>query len=175
MRKKVNFLTIFLTVMILSMGGLSLFIISKIKEEKPATVPTQTKAASITYRKLIALKQPNSTPTSSSISPPTSTPFLSPTSPKISQSESPTPTTELPTPTRIQLVTTPFLTPEPSTIELAYNNLTPTEVEENLTFPGSPTPTSKQIIKNLPQSGIYTTPLLIIFFASTLIFLSFVL
>jgi len=166
MKTKVNFLTIFLILMILSMGGLSFFIVLKIKEEKPATLPTQTKAASITYRKLIALNQ---TPPIASSTPspiPTEASSLTPDSSKISPSESPTPT-------EIQLVTTPLLTPEATITELAYNNLTPMEREENSIATDSPT--LKQVIKRLPQSGIYTIPLLIVFFASILILLSFVL
>ncbi len=160
------------------MGGLTLFIASKLKEEKPATVPTQTKAANITYRKLIALN--------------VATPEL-PTS----TGEEPTPTVDVttvdtadevepsiaegageefdgtPTPTQIDLVTTPFLTPEPTETELAYNDLTPTETETALTATVSSA--QKETIKNLPQSGVYTIPLLIIFGALMLIFFSFML
>ncbi len=156
MKTKVNFVTFFLIMMTVVMGGLSLFIALKLKGEKPATVPTQTKAANITYRKLIALNA--------------ATPEL------------PTPTSEEPTPTvdvavtgevePFNLVTTPLLTSEPTETELAYNNLTPTETEDALTATVSSA--QKQTIKNLPQSGIYTVPLLIILAALMLIFFSFI-
>ena len=165
MKLKINLLTIFLLGMILVMTGLSFFIVLKIKEENPTTTPTRTIAADVTYRKLIVLKQSN-LPNNESFPTPTEIPSLTPPNSEISPLESISPT-------EIQLLTTPPLTLEPSMIELAYNNLPPTEIEESLIATNSPT--IKQIIKDLPQSGIYIIPLLIILFASALIFLSFML
>lgn len=149
------------------LGGLSFFIAFKLKEEKAATVPTQTKAAAITYRKLIALN--------------VTTPELpTPTGEELTPTVAATVTNEgdetheTPTPTQINLVTTPLFTREPTETELAYNDSSSNteEATEESAIATSPT---KETIKTLPQSGIYQTSLLIFLAALTLIFISFVL
>jgi hypothetical protein len=183
MKTKINWITVFLIGTTVILGGLSVYIASKLIEEKPATVPTKIKAAEKTYHRFFALNQtnPTLTPTEMVSSPLlmlTPTPLLSPspTTTVISPTNDASPTnlsfnqtinpSESPTPTQIQLVTTPIIT------DSAYDNLTPTETEATLAAAISPT--QKQVIKSLPQSGIYMLPFLIILAALVLIFFSFI-
>lgn len=150
MRTKISPISFFLIGAIFILGSLSFFIVIKLKEEKPATIPIKTKAADITYKKLIALNpSPSELPRSEVINP----------SPTFIEN-----TEETLTPTPINLVTTPILTQE-----LAYNVVTPTE---------KPTPTiftTNQPLKTLPQSGIYQISFFVVFFSFILIVFSFVL
>ena len=153
------------------LGGLSVFIVLKLKEEKSAIVPTKTKAADITYRKLITLNVitpelpgPNS---ESSIPTPSVT---VPPEEELSVAQSVGAEDQgTPTPTQIDLVTTPLLTTEPTETELAYDDSSQSGESEITVSP------TKETIKSLPRSGIYQASILIFFAALTLIFVSFVL
>lgn len=156
MKTKIPPVSFFLIGIIFILGGLSIFIVTKLKEEKPGTVPIKTKAADVTYKKLIALNSSSNSPT------PTSE-IITPTS-IITQNPE-----ETLSPTPINLVVTPILTPESTPQELAYNLLTPTT---DVTPTISPT---SQAIKTLPQSGIYQISLFVVFFSFILITFSFIL
>lgn len=164
MKTKVNLITLSLLALIFILGGISLFIVSKIKEEKPLTVSVKTKAASVTYRKFITL---NTAPTPTSI-----IEEFTPTPTKeMKATVEETPTEETPTP--INLVTTPILSPTVGERELAYTN--PTETNESLSETEATPFLTKKIVKNLPQSGIYQISFLIFLAAIGMIFFSFLL
>jgi hypothetical protein len=165
MKTKINPITFFLGIMIMILAGLSVFITLKLKEERPATVPTRTKAADVTYRKLIALNV---------VTPELLTPTIENSTPTTNIKETGEEAKLTSTPTPINLVTTPLLTSEPTTTELAYNNSSSntegaTEESEIKTSP------TKETVKTLPRSGIYQVSLLIFFGALSLILVSFVL
>lgn len=167
MKTKINLVTIFLIMMTVVMGGLSLFIALKLKEEKPATVPTQAKAANITYRKLIALNVTTPelpTPTGKEPTPTVDVAVTNEVEPSIAEATDGE-TSGTPTPTQIDLVTTPLLTSEPTGTELAYGNSSQEEEASR----------ESKIIKSLPESGIYQVSLLIFFSALMLIFFSLIL
>jgi len=171
MKTKINLATVFLITIITFLGGLSIFIALRLKEEKPATVPTKTKAADITYRKLITLNTtPPELPTPTSESSSLTTDVTIPVDEQLSiTQQAGVESEETPTPTQINLVTTPLLTSEPTETELAYHD---SSQSEELEITVSPT---KETVRTLPQSGIYQTSILIFFAALTLIFVSFVL
>jgi hypothetical protein len=177
MKPQINIVTFFLISITVILGGLSFFIALKLKEDKAPTVPTQTKAAPahVTYRKLLALNQavPSISPTESMESPTqTVTPtYITPTVASLDLSPTFSPDFT-PTPSQIQLVTTPLVTQEPTNPELAYTSPTITQYEVSATEEVSPTQT--KTIKTLPQSGIYAVPLFIFITSVVLIFFSFI-
>lgn len=176
MKSKVNLLTIVLILITILFIGSSIFIVIKIKEKAPSP-PIKTEAAKKTYRKVVVLAQPS--PTIESFVTPTPLALLPIT-------EEPTPTSTLlaqePTPTEIQLVTTPIVTPEPTATETPIE--TPIETASPADGEGAqqteqseqqtPTPTERAI-ETLPESGIFSATILIMVAAVALIFFSFIL
>lgn len=157
MKTKIPPVSFFLIGITFILGSLSIFIVTKLKEEKAVTVPIKTKAADVTYKKLIALNSFSNSPTQ--------TPeIITPTSIITQNTEE----TLSPTPI-INLVVTPILTPESTPQELAYNIVTPTSEAIPTISPIS------QAIKALPQSGIYQISLFVVFFSFILITFSFIL
>lgn len=175
---------------ILALGGASMVIGLKLKEEKPVTARKKTRAAEVTYNKVVDLNQMAPTQVITEAQPE----LITLTSgvrkePSPAQQQEPSPTVaitipEIPTftpmPTEIQLVTTPIITNEPTSRQLAYNNPSPTTADLSQEITATPTVSSitisptKKTVESLPQSGLYNYPLLISVFALLVIFISFV-
>ncbi len=168
--KKNNLITIFLIVIIFVLIGLSFFIVSEIQKTDTAIKPTiQTKAAAVTYKKELALNTITSTPI-----------------PTVSLSVTKEPTVKLlaqggstgysvtPTPTGIQLLTTPIVTQE-SSRKLLVENISPTSTASSYVTKTASQTATKVPVKTLPSAGIYNMTLVMFFAAITLIFFSFIL
>lgn len=153
--EKIKKIFLVLLITVFSAGSFYLIKILTHREEPLPTV--KTKAVSKTYKRILALN--NSTPTrvlddEGSVAQNNSNQTSPIPSPTVNQSLSPTTVindqtpTEIPTPTSINLVTTPIVTEEGR--ELAYNN--PTITLKNY----SSTPTSQKTkTQTLPETGFY--------------------
>lgn len=159
-------LRIFFVFLIIVFSSASVYLIKLLTQEKEPLPTVKTKAASKTYKKILALNnlsptllpsrnEPTDTqnnnlyPSSSS---PTVNEIISPTFSEANQEES-----EMISPTSIKLVTTPIVTEEESEL-LAYNRSTITPKASSLTI--SITKTKNQ---TLPETGFYQVSLVLIF------------
>lgn len=160
--EKIKKIFLVLFIIVFSTGS---FYLIKVLTQKEEPLPTvKTKAASKTYKRILALNNPTPTRVSDNegnsaqnnsnetnpILSPTANQFISPTT--VINDQIPT---ELPTPTSINLVTTPIVTEEGR--ELAYNN--PTII---LKSPSPTLTTSKTKTQTLPETGFYQISLGII-------------
>lgn len=142
----------------------SIYLIILLNQEEKPVPTTRTKAANKTYRKILALNNP--TPTTADINQSTQTVIPTPT-------YVPSPTTDIqqeretPTPTEINLLTTPLDSVEEEGKQLALNNPTVTKVKEsdNLT----PTRT-----KSLPETGILQNSLTVLAIFLVIVFIALI-
>lgn len=172
--KKKLFFRLLISVLIIVFIIMSFYILILLRDEEKPITSIKTKAAGKTYQKLLALnnlsvtradeksKAENETNQSSSLidSPTTISPTIT-TMPLSSLDERSSSLekeiSEIPTPTSIELVTTPIVTEEESEL-LAYNKSTISPKASS-----SAITTGKTKTQTLPETGFYQVSLVLIF------------